>query len=145
MKKRKFLASAFIVIALVLGALFYSEIVFPENLGGYFKSEYYNQFGPLAISIELLIAAIYLFIGHPKTNFTMALFAFTTLLDPIFNLIGLITSMVPIYAMVILLCCALIAIWLAFTNAFNLGRISFIGAFGSFILGSVVELFFNYL
>jgi len=145
MKKRKFLASAFIVIALVLGALFYSEIVFPVGIEGYFKTEYYSQFGPLAICVELLIAGIYLFTAHPKTNFTMALFAFTVILDLFFNTIGLITTLVPIYALVIFLCCAVFALWLAFSNAFSLGRISLVGAIGSFILGNAVELFFNYL
>lgn len=145
MKIRKIIASAFIIIALVLGTIFFSEIMFPKGLEGYFKIAYYSQFGPLAICVELLIGGFYLFLGHPKTNFTMALFAFTALLDPFFNLIGLFTTLVPVYAMVIFLCCAVIGLWLAFSNAFNLGRISFFGALGSFILGNAVELFFNYL
>lgn len=145
MLKRKIIASAFIIIALVLGAIFFSEISFPKGLEGYFKTEYYGQFGPLAICVELLIAGFYLFTAHPKTNFTMALFAFTVLSDLFFNIIGLITTLLPIYALVIFLCCAVFALWLAFTNAFSLGRISLVGAIGSFILGNAVELFFNYL
>ncbi len=145
MKKRKIIASVFIIIALVLSAIFFLEIVFPKGLEGYFKTEYYGQFGPLAICVELLIAGFYLFTGNPKTNFAMALFAFTVLSDLFFNIIGLITTLVPIYALVIFLCCSLFALWLAFSNAFGTGRISFAGAFGSFILGNAVELFFNYL
>ena len=145
MKTRKILATVFITIAVVLGLIFYSKIDFPKGLEAYFKKEFYNQFGPLAISIELLIAGFYLYTKHPKTNFTLALFGFTALLDPFFNLIGLFTSSVPIYAMVLFVSCALLALWLAFSNAFKLGRISFIGAFVSFILGNAIELFFNYL
>ena len=145
MNKRKIIASVFIIIALILGAIFFSEIIFPKGLEGYFKTEYYGQFGPLAICVELFIAGLYLFIAHPKTNFIMALFAFTVFLDLFFNIIGLITTLVPIYALVIFLCCAVFALWLAFSNAFSSGRISFAGAFGSFILGNAVELFFNYL
>lgn len=145
MKTRKIIATVFITIAVVLGLIFYSKIDFPKGLEAYFKKEFYNQFGPLAISIELLIAGFYLYTKHPKTNFTLALFGFTALLDPFFNLIGLFTSSVPIYAMVLFVSCALLALWLAFSNAFKLGRISFIGAFVSFILGNAIELFFNYL
>ncbi|MGB5430158.1 hypothetical protein [Eudoraea sp.] len=145
MKKRKVIASVFILIALILGAIFYSEIVLPESLEGYFKPAYINQFGPLAICIELLIAGFYLFAGHPKTNFTMALFGFTVVLDFILNLVGLITTGLPFYALIIFLCCAVFAFWLAFSNAFGTGRISFVGAFGSFVMGIIVELFFNYL
>ena len=145
MKNRNIIASGFIVIALALGTIFLSEIVFPVGLEDYLKKDYYNQFGPLAIGIELLIAGIYLFLGHSKANFTLALFAFTALLDPFFNMVGLFTSLVPLSAMGLFFCCALLALWLAFSNAFGLGRISFLGAFGSFILGVVIELFFNAL
>jgi hypothetical protein len=145
MKTRKIIALLFIILALILSVIFYLEIQFPKGLEAYFKKEYYSQFGPLAISIELLIAGIYLFNKHAKVNFTLALFGFTALLDVVFNLLGLFTSMIPVYATVLFICCALLSLWLAFTDTFNLGRISFIGAVLSFILGNAVELFFNYL
>ena len=141
---RSVMASIFILIAAILGVIFLSKIVLPVDFSEYFKMVYYSQFGPLAISIELLIAGFYLLIGNPKSNFTLALFGFTALLDPLFNTIGLFTSIVPVYASIIFFICALASLWIAFSNAFNLGRISFIGAFGSFLLGSAVELFFNY-
>jgi len=144
MKTRKILASIFIILALILGVVFFLDIEFPIGLKAYFKKEYYNQFGPLAISIELLIAGIYLFIKDDKTNFALALFGFTVLLDSFFTLFGLFSSMIPIYAMVLFSCCAILALWLAFSDTFKLGRISFIGALISFILGNVIELFFNY-
>ncbi|MBT8298889.1 MAG: hypothetical protein HKP42_04140 [Maribacter sp.] len=144
MKTRKILAAILILLALTLGIMFYLAIDFPTTLGAYLKKEYYTQFGPLAISIELLIAGIYLYIKHSKTNFAMALFGFTALLDPIFNLVGLFSSQVPIVAAAIFVCCALLTLWLAFSDTFNLGRISFFSAFVSFILGNAVELFFNY-
>lgn len=145
MKNRKILATVFIILALVLGVIFFAKIDFPMGLEAYFKKEFYTQFGPLAISVELLIAGFYLFNKHSKTNFTLALFGFTALLDPLLSVIGLFTSSVPTYAMVLFVCCALLALWLAFSNTFKLGRISFTGVIVSFILGSLVELFFNYL
>ena len=145
MKTRKIIALLFIILALILSVIFYLEIQFPKGLEAYFKKEYYSQFGPLAISVELLIAGVYLFNRHAKVNFTLALFGFTALLDIVFNLLGLFTSLMPVYANVLFSCCALLSLWLAFTDTFNLGRISFIGAVLSFILGNAVELFFNYL
>ena len=145
MMTRKIIAVVFIIIAIVLGVMFYTKIDFPIGLEAYFKKEFYGQFGPLAICIELLFAGYYLFVKHPKSNFTLALFGFTALLDPIFNTIGLFTSIVPTYAMVLFVICSLIALWLAFSNTFKLGRISLIGVIVSFILGIAVELFFNYL
>ncbi len=142
---RRLIALGFMVVATVLGVIFLPDIDFPVGLTSYFQKEYYSQFGPLAISIELLIAGVYLLKGGQKANFTLALFGFTALLDPIFDLSGIFTSAVPIYASVLFTICAVIALRLAFTNTFDLGRISFIGAFGSFLLGAVVELFFNTL
>lgn len=143
MKNRKILSISFIIIALIFGTIFFLDIKFPIGLEDYFTKDYYMQFGPLAISIELLIAGIYLFMKHTKANFTLALFGFTALLDPIFNLIGLFSSLVPLYATIIFIPCALVSLWLAFTDSFRLGRISFIWAFASFILGNAIELFFN--
>ncbi|CAN0570574.1 unnamed protein product, partial [Ectocarpus sp. 12 AP-2014] len=74
MEKRKGIALIFTIIALVLGVVFYLKIEYPENFIGYFKKSYYGQFGPLAIYLELLVAAIYIFVGHKKSNFALALF-----------------------------------------------------------------------
>lgn len=143
MKNRKLNAILFVAIALSLGIYFYLKSDFPENIQNYFKPEFFNQFGPIAISVELLIAGIYLFSNHKQTNFSLAVFGFTALLDPFFNLTGIFSSMVPHFATVIFIICAIWALWLAFTNTYNLGRISFLGAFGSFLLGVLIELSFN--
>jgi len=133
------------MIGLALSVAFIMKIDFPKGFEAYFKREYYNQFGPLAISVELLIAGYYLLIGDKKTNFALALFGFTALLDPLFNQIGLFESIVPLYGTIVLSICALFCLWLAFSNRYNLKRISFFVALVSFILGCFVELFFNYI
>ncbi len=145
MRIRNLIAFLFIVIAVVLGTLFFLKINFPKGLEGYFKPDYYNQFGPLAICIELLIAGIYLFKKHSKTNFALALFGFTAILDPVFNLTGLFTSLVPTYATILFVVMALVALWLSFSNTFQMGRISLRAALLSFAMGTAIELFFNYL
>jgi len=98
----------------------------------------------LAISAELLIAGYYLFIGHKKTNFSLALFGFTALLDPLFNQIGLFESIVPLYGTIILSICGLFCLWLAFGNPFKLKRLPTLVASLSLVLGVIIELFFNY-
>ena len=145
MKKRKIISLLLLIIGLALSVAFITKIEFPQGFEAYFKREYYNQFGPLAISVELLIASYYLFIGHKKTNFTLALFGFTALLDPFFNQIGLFNSIVPLYGTIVLSICALLCLWLAFANTFKLKRLSHIAAILSVVLGVLIELFFNYL
>lgn len=144
MKKRKTISLVLLIIAIVLSIAFLINIEFPQGFETYFKREYYNQFGPLAISVELLFAGYYLLVGHKKTNFALALFGFTALLDPFFDQIGLFESIVPLYGTIVLSICALFCLWLAFKNIFKLKSISFIVALVSFVLGCFVELFFNY-
>jgi hypothetical protein len=145
MKKRKITSILLLIIGIALSVAFILKIEFPQGFEAYFKREYYNQFGPLAISVELLIASYYLFKGHKKTNFTLALFGFTALLDPLFNQIGLFKSIVPLYGTIVLSICALVCLWLAFANTFKLKRLSRLAAILSVVLGVFVELFFNYL
>lgn len=144
MKVRRFIASIFIGLSLILGIIFYMDIDYPKDTGGYFKKAYYGQLGPLAICVELFFASIYLFKGHKKSNFALALFAFTALLDIVFNITGLFASGVPYYAMVLFFVCAVTSLWIAFSNAFNLGKITLIGAILSFVLGNAIEFYFNY-
>jgi len=144
-QRRKQIAVVFMLLAVVLATIFYFRVEFPQDLAGLFKKDYYGQFGPIAIAIELLVAGYYLFTRHEKANFTLALFGFTAVLDPFFNLVGLFPSQVPVYATVLFVICAVFSLWLAFTNTFKLGRISFWSALWSFLVGNAIELFFNYL
>ncbi|RKN75103.1 hypothetical protein [Ulvibacterium marinum] len=144
MKKRKLVSLLLLLIGVVLSVAFILRIEFPQGLEVYFKREYYNQFGPLAISVELLIAGYYFLIGHNKTNFALALFGFTALLDPLFDQLGLFDSIVPLYGTIILSICGLFCIWLAFANPFELKRLSRFVAILSLVLGVFIELFFNY-
>ena len=130
--------------AIGFGIYFYTQIEFPESIKPYFKKSFYGQFGPLAICVELLTAGYMVFKKNPKANFTLALFGFTIIADVIFNMAGLFTSAIPLAAVIVLSICGIAALYMAFTNAFNLGKISWLNAVWSFVLGNAVELFFNY-
>ncbi len=142
--KRKTISLLLLLVGIVLSVAFIVRIEFPQGFESYFKREYYNQFGPLAISIELLIAGYYFFTGHKKTNFALALFGFTALIDPLFDQLGLFDSVVPLYGTIVLSLCGLLCIWFAFANPFELKPLSRLAAVLSLVLGIFVELFFNY-
>lgn len=144
MEKRKIVSIILLSVGLILSVAFFLSIDFPEGFELYFKRAYYNQFGALALSVELLIAGYYLYIGHKKTNFALALFGFMALLDPIFNQIGLFNSVTPLYGTIVLSLCALPCLWIAFKNTFQLERLSRLAALVGLILGVIIELLFNY-
>lgn len=144
MKKQKAIAISFLLIALALSVIFYLNLNLPKNIEGYFKKSYYGQLGALAIGVELAISAYYLFRGNKKANFYLALFGFTAILDILFHISGLLTSNVPIYGMIIFGLCAIISFYIAFSNSFNLGKISLWGALLSFVMGNAIEWFFNF-
>ena len=141
---RKILSLAFIGVGIALCILFYAAVDLPEDLSAYFKIGFYGQFGHMAIAIELFVAGYHLFRNHPKTNFTMGLFGFTAVLDPIFTYLGIFTSNMSLYGTMIFLGFAIVAFWIAFTNAFGSGKISVLNIILSFSLGVIIELFFNY-
>lgn len=141
---RIILSITYIAVALGLCIILYAQINFPVDVRSYFRTGFYSQFGAIAIAVELLVAGIYLLLNHKKTNFTMGLFGFTALLDPIFNYFGISSSNVPVYASIIFLCFAGVSLYIAFSNAFDTGKISLVNVVITFTLGVLVELFFNY-
>lgn len=142
---QKLLSTIYILTGLIFSIVFYESMVFSEDPSAYFKPEFYWQFGKLVLGIELIIAGIHLFQGHKKTNFTMALFGFTAVLDPVFNYFGILSSNVPLYGSIVFIGFAIVSFYIAFTNAYNSGKISIKNVVFSFLLGLIIELFFNYL
>ncbi|WP_116771839.1 hypothetical protein [Maribacter litoralis] len=142
--KRRLIAISFGVLALILSIVFFLKVDTPQHLGDYFTQAYYGQFGAIAICVELIAAAYYLYVGHKKTNFTMALFAFTVVLNGILNLFGVGTVIIPLAIMMLLLVSGGIAFFIAFSNAFNLGKISIGNVILSFVFGNIIAFYFNY-
>lgn len=145
MKARVTISLGFVLIGLAFSLLFFAQIEMPTDLRMYFRTGTYDRFGPLAISIEMLVAGCYLLFAQSKANFALAIFAFTALLDPIFNLTGIFTSLVPTYATLLFIFCALISLWISFTDTFNTGRLTLFSAVVSFLFSTAIELFVNAL
>lgn len=144
MNTRKAIATIFMGIALVFSVLLYLDTNYPEDFSEYFSLSFYTQYGPIAIAIELFIAGFYLFRGSKRANFALALFGFTVFADILFQITSLISSNTPLYAMLVFSACAIGAFYIAFSNAFNLGRITLLATIASFVMGNALEWFFNF-
>jgi hypothetical protein len=142
---RRLLSIAYILAGLTLVIVLYEEIIFSTEVREYFRIGFYRQFGHIVIAVELIIAGANLLVNHEKTNFVMALFGFTAVLDPVFNFLGIFTSSVPLYATIIYLFFAVISFWIAFTDAFKSGKISMVNVVVTFVFGLFIEWFFNSL
>lgn len=140
---RRLLSLAYILVALALCLVFFRAIDFPVGIGPYFNFGFYQQFGAIAIGVEMLVAGIYLLTHHKKTNFAMALFGFTAVLDPILNYFGVFSTKVPLYGTILFLCFALVSFWIAFSNAFNTEKISVPTLLLAFVWGLIIDLIFN--
>ncbi|MEO1485252.1 MAG: hypothetical protein AAFU57_05875 [Bacteroidota bacterium] len=145
MKARICIALGFMFIGLALALIFFSQIEFPTDLRMYFRAGTYDQFGPFVISVEMMIAGASLLFSPAKANFALALFGFTALLDPFFNLTGIFTSLVPTYATLLFVFCAIFALFISFTDTLGTGRIKPLEVVKSFVLGTAIEVFINYL
>ncbi|MEL6303540.1 MAG: hypothetical protein AAGL29_04025 [Bacteroidota bacterium] len=145
MKARIFIALGFISIGLAFSLIFFTQIEFPTEVRTYFRTGTYDKFGPLVISVEMVVAGASLLFSKSKANFALAIFGFTALLDPFFNLTGIFTSLVPTYATLVFVFCAIISLWIAFTDTFDTGRIKLFEVLKSFVLGTAIELFINNL
>ncbi|MEL7269444.1 MAG: hypothetical protein AAGL34_07720 [Bacteroidota bacterium] len=145
MKARICIALGFVLIGLALSIIFFSQIELPIEWRMYLRASTYDRFGPFVISVEMVAAGTALLFSRTKANFALAIFAFTALLDPFFNLTGIFTSLVPTYATLLFVVCAILALWISFTNTFDTGRIKLLEVLKSFVLGTAIELFINYL
>lgn len=143
--QRRIIASLFIIIGLIFGAIFYLNIDKPLDFIGYFQKPYYSQFGPFAISLELIFAGYALLKKLDKSYFTLAIFGFTVLSDFLLSLSGIFISGLPIYATIVFLVCTAISFWIIVAKKFDLEPMSWFKTVLSFVLGALVELFFNYL
>ena len=145
MKARICIALGFVLIGLALSIIFFSQIELPIEWRMYLRASTYDHFGPFVISVEMVAAGTAHLFSRAKANFALAIFAFTALLDPFFNLTGIFTSLVPTYATLLFVVCAILALWISFTNTFDTGRIKLLEVLKSFVLGTAIELFINYL
>lgn len=145
MKKSTVVGVIMATTALVMGAIYFIRIDFSIQLESYFSLAYLMQFTPLIISLMLFIGGFLLVKRMPKANFYLALFGADTLEEVIFHWFGLINSNLGSYAMFLFFFIALAALWMAYSNVFNLKKMSIKEVLLSIALGALISLFPYYI
>jgi len=152
MVARKIIGIIFSTIAIVSSVILITQsnlsfdfnAYFDFSLKSYFSLAYLRQITPLFICLILLYGGILLIIKPLKSNPVLALFGFIVLEEVIFNWLDIIPINFPTYIVVTFFCCALLALWIAYSNTINLKRLSFQEGITSLILGTLINAFSYY-
>jgi len=152
MAASKIIGIIFSIIAVLFSTIFIIQSdlsidfkdYFDFSFKSYFSLEYLRQISPLILCLILLYGGLLLIIKPSKSNPVLALFGFTILEEIVFNWLGIITINYPVYVVVVFLCCALLALWIAYSNTINSKRLSFKEGVSSLILGTLINLFSYY-
>ena len=147
MAVRKIIGITFSIIAVLSSIIFITQSnvsfdfkeYFDFSLKSYFSLAYLRQVTPLIISLILLYGGVLLIIKPSRSNPVLALFGFTVLEEVMFNWLNIITIELPIYIIAAFFFCALLALWIAFSNTINLKRLSFKEGLSSVILGTLIN------
>ena len=147
MATRKIIGIIFSIIAvlfsviLVIGSNLSIDFkeYFDFSLKSYFSLAFLRQITPLITSLILLYGGILLIIKPSKSNPVLALFGFIVLEEVLFNWLDIITINFPVYIVAVFFCCALLALWIAYSNTINLKRLSFKEGVSSLILGTLIN------
>lgn len=145
MGKRKIIGAGFSIIALATIGIFIAQTDFSIQLQSYLSLEYCMQFVPLIISLLLLFGGVSLFVNRPNANFALALFGYAALEEILFSWFGVTSTYLSTYSIALFFCCAIVALWIAHSNAFNLRRLSYSEIIISVVFGALESLLPSFL
>lgn len=148
MPARKIIGSLFSIIAILFSAIFIMQTnlnidldaYFDFSFKSYFSLDYLRQITPLLINLILLYGGILLIFKPSISNPVLALFGFTVIEEVLFNWFGVISTNYPTYIIVIFFCCALLSVWIAYSNKINQKRLSFKEGVSSLFIGTLINL-----
>ncbi|NVK55319.1 MAG: hypothetical protein HWE26_06870 [Alteromonadaceae bacterium] len=147
MKKRHIKIIAF--VTMLVGMFFslqsFLAVEFELNPNVWFTADYYLQFIPLYISVSFLLCGVFVLTGYSRVNFYLAMFGHATSEEILFSLIGLATTPLPFYAIIIFLPASLIALWVAYANKLQQKRVSVGEAIFGIIFSTAFILLPRYL
>ncbi|MFT4848391.1 MAG: hypothetical protein ACI83B_000922 [Sediminicola sp.] len=143
MAARKIIGYTFSIIAVLFSliVLINSDVnidfkeYFYFSIKSYFSLEYLRKITPLIICSILLYGGIILILKPPKINPVLALFGFTVLEKIAFSWFDIIAIGFPVYVVAVFFCCALISLWIVYSDTINLKRLSLKEGVFSLILG----------
>lgn len=152
MKTRKIIGIIFSIVAVLFSIIFITQSGLSFDIKGYFdlsfKSyfslEYLRQITPLIICLILLYGGVLLIVKPSKSNPVLALFGFTVLEEVVLNWFNIIIIDLPVVVISVFFYCALLALWIAYSNKINLKRLSLKEGVSSAILGTLFNLFSYY-
>lgn len=136
----KTLGIAFMVSGIVFAVLFSIPAKIDPNPSVWFKSEYYSQFLPIAVSLMLFVSGIFLAFKHSKANFNLAVFGHTASEEVVFDWIGLTNSALPTWAMWVFFLLSVLTLWIAYSNFLQQKRLSVWEAIFGIVFGAVLIL-----
>ncbi len=148
MAARKIIGITFSMIATLFSVIFVMQSnlsfdfkeYFDFSLKSYFSLDYLWQITPLIICLILLYGGILLIYKPSKSNPVLALFGFTVFEEVIFSWFDVITINLSNHVITVFFCCAILALWTAYSNKINLKRLSFNEGASSLILGILINL-----
>lgn len=147
MPARKIIGIVFSLIAILFSTIFVLQSDLSLDLKGYFDFSfksyfslaYLRQLTPLIVSLILLYGGVLLIVRPSKSNQVLALFGFTVLEEVMFHWLGIIPVDFPFYVVAIFLCCALLALWIAYSKKINSKHLSFKEGASSLIIGTLIN------
>ncbi|MDC0007034.1 hypothetical protein OAE07_03595 [Winogradskyella sp.] len=153
MATRKIIGIVFSIIAVLFSIIFVIQSdlnidlkeYFDFSFKSYFSLSYFNQILPLIICLILLYGGILLILKPTKSNPILAVFGFTVLEEIVFSWFGIISINFPTYIVAIFFSCALLALWIAYSDTINQKRLSLKEGISSLILGIIITAFSYYL
>ncbi len=152
MAARKIIGITFSIIAVLFSTVFliYTDLslnfneYFDFSLKSYFSLAYLRQITPLVVCLILLHGGMLLLTKPSKSNPVLALFGFIVMEEVIFNILGIMTIAFSIYIVAVFFCCALLSLWIAYSNTINMKHLSFKEGVSSLILGTLINAFSYY-
>jgi len=153
MATRKIIGIIFSIIAVLSSVIFITQSdlsidineYFDFSLKSYFSLAYFNLIMPLIICLILLYGGILLILKPSKSNAVLALFGFTVLEEIIFSWFNIITIDYPTYIVSVFFCCAVLAIWIAYSNTINLKRLYFKEGVSGLMFGTLINVLAYYI
>jgi hypothetical protein len=153
MATRKIIGIAFSFIGILFSIIFLLQSdlntnlkeYFDFSLKSYFSLSYFNQVLPLIICLILSYGGILLILKPTKSNPILATFGFAVLEEIMFSWFGIIFIKFPTYIVVIFFSCALLALWIAYSDTINQKSLSLKEGISSLILGTIITAFSYFL
>lgn len=148
MEPRKIIGLLFSIVAILFSTLFIIQSdlnidlneYFDGSFKSYFSLDFLRQITPLIINLILLYGGLLLIFKPLKSNSVLALYGITVLEELLFNWFGIISTNYPTYIIIISLCCAILSVWIAYSNIINQKRVSFKEGASSLFLGTLINL-----